>query len=79
MFAARPSANMSSPVNHTLMPVLLVDVGTEHATFHIQSPAKAQELVCCLCCSKNTGCPLVLNLNMFFYTSIHPIYLFILI
>lgn len=42
VFAAGLLANTSSHVNHTLMPALLGGVGTEHARFHIHSPAKAQ-------------------------------------
>lgn len=41
VFAAGLLANRSSHVNRTPMPVLLVDVGTEHAGFHRLSPAKA--------------------------------------
>lgn len=59
VFAAGLLANTSSPVNRTLQPVLLGGVGTEHATFHTQSPAKAQWLSVYLCWKQ---------LNVFFKT-----------
>lgn len=45
MFAAGLLANTSSPVSRTLLPGELGGVGTEHAGFRIQSPAKVVTVV----------------------------------